>query len=210
MGLYEKELGIFIRSRASLTELRKHFRKFTRVQDEQGKWYYFRFWVGDVLLQLMRSDLVSECAKVALFPALKNIYMIPQVTEANRCVLVQYETSLKSFTMPPLSVYTSAELRPVLNAPKQEKQVKKLSDFLADKPIFARMDQNERRIVAQKAIDLRAELGVKSALGFSWLIIILGLSQNNKKIYEIFLKSKAQKSWTWDQFSRLLQNKGKK
>ncbi len=55
MGLYEKELGIFLRSRATLPELRKHFRKFTRVQDEQGKWYYFRFWEGRV----MRSYFVS-------------------------------------------------------------------------------------------------------------------------------------------------------
>ncbi len=35
-GLWEKELGIFIRSRATLPELRKHFRKFTKVQDEHA------------------------------------------------------------------------------------------------------------------------------------------------------------------------------
>ena len=45
-GLWEKELGIFIRSRTSFDALRKHLRKFTRVQDEEGKWYYFRFWEG--------------------------------------------------------------------------------------------------------------------------------------------------------------------
>jgi hypothetical protein len=43
-GLWEKELGIYVRSRAGFDELRKHFRKFTRVQDEAGKWYFFRFW----------------------------------------------------------------------------------------------------------------------------------------------------------------------
>lgn len=38
--------GIFIRSPSSLDGLRNHFRKFTRLQDEQGKWFYFRFWEG--------------------------------------------------------------------------------------------------------------------------------------------------------------------
>lgn len=42
--MWDKELGIYIRSRASLDELWRHFRKFTRIQDENGKWFYFRFW----------------------------------------------------------------------------------------------------------------------------------------------------------------------
>ncbi len=55
LGLWEKELGIFIRSRASLAELRKHFRKFTKVQDESGKWYYFRFWESSTMTSFMSS-----------------------------------------------------------------------------------------------------------------------------------------------------------
>lgn len=47
--LWDKEAGIFIRSKASLPQLRKHFRRFTRVQDEGGKWYYFRFWEQTML-----------------------------------------------------------------------------------------------------------------------------------------------------------------
>lgn len=43
-GLWDKEPGIYIRSRASLEDMRKHFRKFTRVTDENGNWFYFRFW----------------------------------------------------------------------------------------------------------------------------------------------------------------------
>ena len=38
-GLWEKELGIFLRFRVSFDALRKHMRKFTRVQYEKGKWY---------------------------------------------------------------------------------------------------------------------------------------------------------------------------
>ena len=42
--LWDSEPGIYIRSRASLDDLWSHFRKFTRIQDDTGKWFYFRFW----------------------------------------------------------------------------------------------------------------------------------------------------------------------
>ncbi|WP_235263474.1 DUF4123 domain-containing protein [Nitrincola sp. A-D6] len=44
LGLWEKSLGIFIRTRTEFAELRHHLRKFTRLQNEQGKGYFFRFW----------------------------------------------------------------------------------------------------------------------------------------------------------------------
>ena len=44
--LWDREPGIYVRSRGTLDDMWKHFRKFTRVQDENGKWYYFRFWEG--------------------------------------------------------------------------------------------------------------------------------------------------------------------
>lgn len=44
--LWEVEPGILIRSRAPLDEVWGHLRKFTRVQDVEGKWFYFRFWEG--------------------------------------------------------------------------------------------------------------------------------------------------------------------
>nr|WP_237072758.1 DUF4123 domain-containing protein [Pseudaestuariivita rosea] len=47
--LWDKNPGIYIRSTASLNDLWKHFRKFTRIQDETGKWFYFRFWEGVTL-----------------------------------------------------------------------------------------------------------------------------------------------------------------
>lgn len=43
-GLWEKDLGIFLRSCAGFEALRKHLRKFIKVQNKDGKWFYFRFW----------------------------------------------------------------------------------------------------------------------------------------------------------------------
>ncbi|MEP3348060.1 MAG: DUF4123 domain-containing protein [Litoreibacter sp.] len=42
--LWDKEPGIYRRSRGTLDDMWGHFRKFTKVKDEDGKWYYFRFW----------------------------------------------------------------------------------------------------------------------------------------------------------------------
>lgn len=42
--MWDKKPGIYVRSRGALADMWKHFRKFTKVQDENGKWFYFRFW----------------------------------------------------------------------------------------------------------------------------------------------------------------------
>lgn len=48
-GLWGKELGIFLRARLGFDDMRKHLRRLTRVQDQHGKWFYFRFWEGRYL-----------------------------------------------------------------------------------------------------------------------------------------------------------------
>lgn len=45
-NLWRSDPDTLIRSRAPLEEIRGHLRKFTRIQDENGKWFYLRFWEG--------------------------------------------------------------------------------------------------------------------------------------------------------------------
>jgi len=52
--MWDKEPGIYMRSRGSLEDMWKHFRKFTKVQDETGKWFYFRFWEARPLYDYLR------------------------------------------------------------------------------------------------------------------------------------------------------------
>lgn len=55
-GLWEQKLGILLRSRAGFDDLRKHLRKFTRIQDEEtGKWFFFRFWEQKYAAQYFSS-----------------------------------------------------------------------------------------------------------------------------------------------------------
>jgi len=53
VGLWSANLGIFLRSRASFEEMRQHLRKFTRIQDQHGKWRFFNFWDGRVASEVL-------------------------------------------------------------------------------------------------------------------------------------------------------------
>ncbi|BAQ69466.1 hypothetical protein NHU_02314 [Rhodovulum sulfidophilum] len=48
--LWDAEPGLYLRSRGTLDQIWQHLRKFTRVRDEAGKWFYFRFWEIDCLI----------------------------------------------------------------------------------------------------------------------------------------------------------------
>lgn len=43
-NLWNKNPGIYVRSRRDIEALQRHLRKFTKIQDENGKWHFFRFW----------------------------------------------------------------------------------------------------------------------------------------------------------------------
>lgn len=53
--LWDKRPGIYVRSRCDFMKIHNHFRKFTRVQDERGKWYYWRFWEVQSLIAVLRT-----------------------------------------------------------------------------------------------------------------------------------------------------------
>ncbi|RCW77962.1 hypothetical protein, partial [Paracoccus lutimaris] len=49
--------GIYVRAHGTLDDMWRHFRKFTRVQDESGKWFFFAFWSSPISTKLfLRSD----------------------------------------------------------------------------------------------------------------------------------------------------------
>lgn len=61
--MWDKGPGIYVRSRGSLVDMWRHFRKFTRVQDGSGKWFYFRFWEGLHIVEFLagthRDNIIS-------------------------------------------------------------------------------------------------------------------------------------------------------
>lgn len=71
-GLWGRDLGVFIRSRLSFDVLRNHLRKFTRIQDENGKWFYFKFWdpKNFFVTSSMRSEARSPFVRVWANPSI--------------------------------------------------------------------------------------------------------------------------------------------
>ncbi|WP_157831891.1 DUF4123 domain-containing protein [Thalassospira marina] len=80
--LWHREPAIYIRSRADIDDLWKHFRRFTRIQDEMGKWYYLRFWEPEHLTKRLenvdfaRKFLSFDGNGVLVCPTTKATYLI--------------------------------------------------------------------------------------------------------------------------------------
>ena len=67
--LWDKAAGIYVRSRGSLDVMWRHLRKFTRVQDEDGQWFYGRFWESyatTVFAPMIFAPTSSEASPVAM------------------------------------------------------------------------------------------------------------------------------------------------
>lgn len=43
-GLWGRDGGVLLLSAAPLADIRRQLRKYTRIRDEGGKWFYYRFW----------------------------------------------------------------------------------------------------------------------------------------------------------------------
>ncbi|MDO5606775.1 MAG: DUF4123 domain-containing protein [Paracoccus sp. (in: a-proteobacteria)] len=57
-ALWDKRPGVFLRSRAGFQPLWAYLRKFTRVRDETGKWFYFRFW--EPAFAAVAQEIISQ------------------------------------------------------------------------------------------------------------------------------------------------------
>lgn len=62
--MWDKEPGIYLRSRATLEDMWKHFRKFTKLYDAaRGTWLYWRFWEAGSLTSFIPNIVAEEQQK---------------------------------------------------------------------------------------------------------------------------------------------------
>lgn len=71
--MWDKQPGIYIRSHAMLDELWRHFRKFTRIQNEEGKWHFLAFWSNP-----MGAQLFLRGNDPAINPIVQKIFALPK------------------------------------------------------------------------------------------------------------------------------------
>ena len=86
-ALWDKDLGIYIRSRTGFDDIRKHFRKFTRVKDEEGQWSYLRYWEPTTLRAL--PEFFEKVNKELLFEAGYSFVWVDSGT--NTCGVIHCE-----------------------------------------------------------------------------------------------------------------------
>ena len=69
-GMWEMELGIFVKSALPFDQLWGHLRKFTRIEDEDGQWLYNRYWAPPVSTRVMALGNRPELTQMIspLFP----------------------------------------------------------------------------------------------------------------------------------------------
>ncbi|KDE40898.1 hypothetical protein ADINL_0547 [Nitrincola lacisaponensis] len=64
--LWDRYPGVYFRSRALIDQLATHFRRFTKVKNEQGKWLFYRFWDSNFFLVVLKQ--LSPAKGLAIMP----------------------------------------------------------------------------------------------------------------------------------------------
>lgn len=82
---WRRQIGIFLRSDKSLIELRAHFRKYTKINDNSGDTFFLRFFEPDFLAAMLGQASPGEIA--GFFAPLHSVIAIeqprPEVWAAN-------------------------------------------------------------------------------------------------------------------------------
>jgi len=131
--LWENEPGIYLRSHGTLDEMWGHFRKFTKVKDEQGKWFYFRFWQPSILYGL--AEHVTLLASHICAP-LQSV-LAPLDTHTVGHVLNHHPTIER-----PEPLVISMQTKSVLSKIRQRRMLVEIAEnlFLADPAATTSLD----------------------------------------------------------------------
>lgn len=82
-------VGIHVRSRGSLDDMYRHFRKFTRIQDERGKWHYLAFWSHPLGIQMfLRGNETAISPLVRKILAMPNHALSVMVASDDVCAVI--------------------------------------------------------------------------------------------------------------------------
>ncbi|RCW77727.1 DUF4123 domain-containing protein, partial [Paracoccus lutimaris] len=109
--------GIYVRAHGTLDDMWRHFRKFTRVQDESGKWYYFRFWEQGTLGALANAPAID----VRWINNLLRHRLFISLSEDGLALLIRTSESPNP-ERPVGRIVFSSEIRPLLRRQLQQQR----------------------------------------------------------------------------------------
>ncbi|KIC36985.1 DUF4123 domain-containing protein [Leisingera sp. ANG-M7] len=108
LHLWHRNPGIFIRSSADFVAVWKHFRKFTRIRDENGKWFFFRFWEAMALLGYLQSN-ASDARALGRFMAVSGAPLSILWVERGGAKRVTASSAPAAEAAPPAIVFSNAD-----------------------------------------------------------------------------------------------------
>lgn len=171
-GLWDKEPGIYVRSRETLDDMWRHFRRFTRVQDENGKWFYFRFWEAraatDTFLSYFDDNLAGIFKNVSCF-------IVPNGAQT-------YRLSISgSLLTTPRLILTERGKQNYL-ARRQTRLSSQIAKHFLTLPEFQKIDERDMLVRVDQYVTKGLELGFRE--GADLFVFSLGvcLSENPKAL----------------------------
>ena len=131
-GLWDRELGVYIRTRATFEDARRHFRRFTRIKDEHGKWHFFAFWRTSIYHGIRSEDflnpIVSEFFRQLIGGS--SIYAVDATNGNVRC-LVERDSSFQLLQPQKIpTIYKS--ILPIFKRSKVRENKRKITESLFD------------------------------------------------------------------------------
>lgn len=153
--LWHTDPGIYIRTRASFDDVWKHFRKFTHVQNEVGKWFYFRFWEAQHMAEYfyaLRQDLTQVQRWFLINGQVPFTVFVPDAEESRMSRIspvphIPLGRPGQSFRIGQLET-------DILTQSKKTRFVRKLTKYLNEESTFlARMDHPQQIDLVKKLME---------------------------------------------------------
>lgn len=198
-------------SEADLDGLRALLRRFTRVRDDAGRWYYWRFWDARSLLAFLAEADFSPMAQQFLSALTRlspqTTIILPQVEGAS-ILDVQGDGDAHDgqHDAPRLA---DAD-RTIFREELRRRDARQLGGFLTTLPILGRETPEYLQDLALRTLIRRDQLDIRSPNGVAWMAILLFLSDRHPRAAQLTSRLVSARKWSFDQTARMLAAGAKK
>lgn len=179
-ALWDLAPGFFLRARVPLAAMRRHLRKFTRLRDESGKWFYFRFWEAAYArpyLNRVSSDISRAAHWFSLGPSERaSIFVLDRIDRS--MIIFSGQTLQAEKTNIPFEL--DVEDRRVFGEVRMDRFAARLDVHLRNKlGSFDRLAPEDRRLWLGTIIDEAQQQGLKlekAVADYAEAYVLLGYS----------------------------------
>lgn len=204
--LWNSHAVMLLTSDSDLDGLHRLLRRFTRVRDSAGRWYYWRFWEPRALLAFLAEADFSPMARQFLTA-------LSALSDQTRIILPGQD-SASVFDLhrqhgdkpdPQVAILQLADSdRRIFREELRRRDADQLGGFLATLPVLGREPPDYLRELALRALIRRDQMDIRSPNGIAWTVILLFMSDRHPKAAALTSKLVGSRTWNFDQTARML------